>query len=133
MSLEAAIYTILTSDPDVSFLVSNRVYPSQQEQEVQYPSITYETLGNDSGQSFSGVSGLAARRIQMNCWSQDFDKLVELSEAARITLQAYRGTVATVEIQNVMFENLVDMPFNEDLEVYHRVMEFQIWHTEAQS
>lgn len=133
MSLEFAINSILTSDADISTVVANRIYPSQQEQEVEYPSITYETFGNESFQSFSGISGLAVRRVQINIWATDYDQLCALAEQVRLAIQTYRGTVATIEIQNVIYENMVDMPFNDDLRVYHRVQEFDIWHTEAQS
>lgn len=133
MSLEFAIYSILTSDSDINTVVANRVYPSQQEQEVEYPSITYETFGNESFQSFSGISGLAVRRVQINIWASDFDQLCSLAEQVRLALQTYRGTVATIEIQNVTYENMGDMPFNDEVKVYHRVQEFKIWHTEAQS
>ena len=93
MSIEATIYSTLTTDATVAGLVGSgsptvyRVYPNLAPDGVAVPYVTYELVAYTSYDYVSGAPTAHRKVFQINCISDDFDEAKTLVEAARSALE----------------------------------------------
>lgn len=106
-----AIYSILTSDSDVSAIVSTRVYPQIAAQEAAFPFVVYVLQNVDPSDTKSGVSTLDEVRYDIIVASEAYAEASDLTEKIRTALDRYSGTVAGVVIDSIQF---IDLDVNND-------------------
>ncbi len=106
-----AIYSILTSDSDVSAIVGNRVYPQIAAQEAAFPFVVYVLQNVDPSDTKSGVSTLDEVRYDIIVASENYAEASDLTEKIRTALDRYSGTVAGVVIDSIQF---IDLDVNND-------------------
>jgi hypothetical protein len=131
--IEEALYSLLANTPSIVALVDDRIYPNGGAEDDRYPLVTYEKIRGASEQSHDGISGLAHPIFQINCFASKYSDTITLAEAIRLLLQGYRGTVAGVEIQSSRFLGDQDVGRDPETKAYARVLDFEIYHSEAQS
>ena len=106
-----AIYSILTSDSDVSAIVGNRVYPQIAAQEAAFPFVVYVLQNVDPSDTKSGVSTLDEVRYDIIVASENYAEASDLTGKIRTALDRYSGTVAGVVIDSIQF---IDLDVNND-------------------
>ena len=129
MSLESELYGFLVSNPVISAVVADRVYPLLMPQNTQLPAITYQRISGASEQSMTGASGLAHPRIQLDCWGSTYKDVTVLREVLRQVLQGFRGQLGTIFINGVIYVN--DQDFYEwETKTFRTSTDVKIWHNE---
>lgn len=128
-TIEEAIYAKLNGDVNISALVSTRIYPLKMPDKTPMPAITYFRVSGPRVEHFQGSSTLAHPLYQIDAWGKTLREVINLSSKIRNALQGYAGTIASVRIQGILFENDTDL-YEEDTETYHRAMDFRIWYDE---
>jgi len=101
-----AIYSILTSDSDVSAIVGTRVYPQIAAQGAAFPFAVYVLQSVDPSDTKSGVSTLDEVRYDIIVASETYAEASDLTEKIRTALDRYTGTVAGVVIDSIQFIDL---------------------------
>lgn len=132
MTIEEAISAHLAADAGVSSLVGNRVYPAVAPQKPEVPYIVYTRISSAREHSHDGASGLARPRFQFDCASRSYIGAMELSNAVRLALDAFQGTMGGsggVDVHAVFIEDEQDS-YDDELKLYWRSLDFIIWHTE---
>lgn len=134
--IEQAIYSIVSGDADISAVVSTRIYPNVAPQSAALPYITYQKISAYHDQATTNSTGLANGVFQINCWSDDYDELKDLTEKVRLALQAYSpATVAGCYIAAVHLLDERDAPsdpeFGQDIGVFGTQSDFRIWFNET--
>lgn len=100
MSLEATLFTILTSDAAVSAIVGTRVYPAQVEKPT-VPYVTYEVRGGEDTFTRSGYTGLESRTVTINCIAHVYDDAVSLANAVKAAIPLWGGNWAGTDVRMI--------------------------------
>lgn len=101
-----AIYSILTSDSDVSAIVGTRVYPQIAAQGAAFPFVVYVLQDTSPSDTKSGVSTLDEVRYDIVVASETYAEASDLTNKIRTALDRYTGTVAGVVIDSIQFTDL---------------------------
>jgi predicted ATP-dependent serine protease len=101
-----AIYSILTSDSDVSAIVGTRVYPQIAAQGAAFPFVVYVLQDTSPSDTKSGVSTLDEVRYDIVVASETYAEASNLTNKIRTALDRYTGTVAGVVIDSIQFIDL---------------------------
>ena len=101
-----AIYSILTSDSDVSAIVGTRVYPQIAAQGAAFPFVVYVLQDTSPSDTKSGVSTLDEVRYDIVVASETYAEASDLTNKIRTALDRYTGTVAGVVIDSIQFIDL---------------------------
>ena len=102
-----------------------KVYPLRAEQGSAPPYIVYNIVSNTPTNTKDGVSELDVWRVQIDVFGTTYAECVSLSDSIRTTLDRYRGTVASVDVDKIVFENEND-GFDDEAEYYHRSQDYFI-------
>lgn len=131
MSIEAAIFSLLTTDSSVSSLVGTRLYPLLAPQDAATPFIVYQRVSASRWTSLEGPSGMAQPRIQIDAYTSTYAAAKTLATAIREKLSGYRGTVAGTRIGGITLITDQDLIENEkDPKLYRVSMDFMVTHDE---
>ncbi len=128
--LEAAIYSVLSADLGLTALVSTRIYPLLLPQNAILPALTYARVSTERESAFVSDPGLSTARIQVDVWADTVASVQNVAEEVRGALHRYRGTIATVVIEESHIENEI-MMYEPETEIYHIVQDYMILHRES--
>ncbi len=69
--IETSFYSLLSQDPGIQAVVSDRIYPVLLTTDGQYPAITWQIV---SGHTAPGLTtrGLQRWRVQVDCWGERY-------------------------------------------------------------
>lgn len=109
MGAEAALYSLLTADSDVSALVGLRVGPEPMTDPALaiLPFITHERIGTPvTAASRSGVIGYRQSIHEVNCWAATAGAAKALADHARDALnQKNQATAGGTWVQHISIED----------------------------
>lgn len=91
--LETAMCELLDASSDVVELRDNRIYPDLTEQNPETPYQVYFRIDNQHEHHLRGSSGLCHVRVQLNSYAKSKLEARRLTEASRIALDGFTGTV----------------------------------------
>jgi len=129
--VEKAIYYRLANASSVTSLTSTRIYNLQLPQETAMPAIVFQRITTSRDLiAHGGALGLAEAIVQVSIYAETVTSVRALSEAVRVLLHVYKGTLNSVEIILSRLVNEVDL-FDSELEIYHVAMDFQVKFREA--
>ena len=133
MSIETGLYSRLTTDTDVSGVISTRAYPLRLPQGYTLPALSYQRISTDRVHELDGVTGRAVARFQVDCWAETYQAVRDLANKVRLALDGHSGTLGSeTGIGNIHLVSDRDL-FEEDVEIYRATLDFQIQYTEATS
>ena len=104
MSLEAAIYDILSGAAGVTSLVggsrSPRIFPVTIPQGKSVPAVVFQQIGSDDLTTCDGPGDFRTDRVQITCWADDPDDARSLAEEVRDAMQseAASGSLGSVTV-----------------------------------
>lgn len=93
MSVEAGLYSILSSSTTLSVLVSDRIFPKTRRNCNTFPALVYHRISTNPVSSHDAAEGLARIRFQIDCIGSSFASAIEVAAAVRGVLSGYRGYV----------------------------------------
>jgi hypothetical protein len=125
MKAGPALYGILSTDTDVSAIVSTRIYPEIAAQGSALPLVVYKFSGLVPSDTKSGVSTLDEETYNLVAIAASYTDVTNLSEKIRAALDRYTGTVNAVEVQSVEFTGY-DVDYDATNEVYAAATEFTL-------
>jgi len=99
MSPFVTIRTILLADVDVA-AITTRIYP-RVPQTPTFPLITIRKISGDQDM----LLDYAHPRMQVTAWAATYEAGEELATAIRQALQRYRGVVAGMTVERIVFLN----------------------------
>tara|TARA_R110002020_G_scaffold451901_1_gene666118 strand:- start:9863 stop:10327 length:465 start_codon:yes stop_codon:yes gene_type:complete len=139
---EAAIYTLLTSDTDITDIIGDNVYPVLAPQNITGPYIRFQTITQLPDRQLIAASTLQHSRIQIdgyvregNATSSPYFIIKDLMNKIRLALDGYRGDVvidggSTVHIDSLSLLNSEDILTGPndggDIPVYHISSDYSI-------
>jgi hypothetical protein len=124
MTVEADLFTRLSTFTGLSALVADKVYPLILPQGVTLPAVSYQRVSSIRPSAMGADIGIVRARFQVDVWAQDFDSSKAIAEQIRLALQCYHGT-GTVEILEIFFLNEVDL-YEENTRIAHQALDFEV-------
>lgn len=137
MTVEASLYSELTSDGTVAGLVSTRVYPLFAPQGVALPYVVYQFISRITEYSQSGPTGMKRPRVQIRSVAATYDGAQALAAAVESVLSGFSGTLGGVggtSTDAAFLDNELDVyearlvPFEPDLSAHEIVQDYILWH-----
>lgn len=125
----AELVARLKTDPDVSALAGQRVYPAPAPETATLPNITWQQIGDAPNRVAAGVLNVRQTRLQINVWDDARFGTLTLEVAVRVSLDEWilQGAVLMATVINVT--DLIDTSFSPLR--YGRALDVQIVHKEA--
>lgn len=93
MEINEALYSYLASYPNLTSLVSNRIYPDVLPQNTPYPAITYQDISETEIDTFNQpASTLMMPVYQFNCWGSTRASAKAVAKQLRAAFKNYKST-----------------------------------------
>lgn len=127
MTVEEALYSILSGNAGVAALVSTRIYPVQPPQGATAPWVVYSKAASPRELTYGQDLG-GHPHFDLVCTGKTFDSAAAVSLAVRAALQNYTGLVGGAggcSIVAAQQQNEVDM-YDPQYLLYHRILDFRI-------
>ena len=132
MSVEATLFTRLTTHAGLSALISTRVHPNKLPQGVALPAVSYRRVSAARVSAMGADTGLVRARFQFDAWAAGYQALLDVKEQLRLALERFSTTTGTV-IQDIFFLNETDMfeaAKEREAEIHHGALDFEIIYEE---
>lgn len=134
--LQQAIRSLIVEDSSVANIVGAGVYAHAAPQGSAFPYVTFFVV-DDVPHTHSLSTGLGGgrQRVQVDCWSTDYEQAKTLSLAIRKALVGNSGTKNGTTIQAILSEGSRDTyekpESAKELGVYGVSEDFMVWSADA--
>jgi hypothetical protein len=127
--IEQALYRLLSTNSDVTALVSTRIYPSIAPQNAAKPYVIYQQITEqDIAKNNDGPGNLPAVTFQLDAYAETYAAARQVARAVRSLLRPYRGSVdlagspsVSVRIAGVTIVRTTDFNETDVTPKLHRV------------
>lgn len=127
--IEQALYRLLSTNSNVTALVSTRIYPSKATQGAARPYLIYQQISEqDIAKNSDGPGNLPAVTFQIDAYAETYAVARQLGRAVRELLRPYRGSVelagsptVSVRISCVTIVRTTDFNETDVTPILHRV------------
>jgi hypothetical protein len=124
--IEQDIYNRLNTS-SVTAIVADRIYPTDPNENTNWPFVTYKTTGTQPVLSMAGSSPLALYAVEINIWCKSLQQQQSIASAVSSLLNGYRGgSILMASLADQDNEALGD---EQEGDVYHCVQTFNVWAT----
>jgi len=103
--IEKGLVTYLSSDSNITALVSDRIYGSRMPQSPTYPNIVYSRISADRDRTVEGANGIERARIQLDCRARTYGEAKDLAAAVIDSIEDYSGLMGTITVRHVAIDN----------------------------
>lgn len=121
MSLESAIYTVLTGNADVKRMVTRRVYPIVLPQNCDFPAVSYQRITGVKVNDLQGYGNLQNARIQVDAWAKSYDEVKQLGAYIHTAMNG-AGTFHSLLVTD-------SDGYDADAGLFRLTMDFSAWGT----
>ena len=112
MSLEKAIYSLITTDSAINALIGVRFYPQQAVQSVSESYCTYKVLSIVNQPFFDGQAAIKTARVQVDCFGSGEDSYSNSVEIAEAVKGLYGAASTVLSIKFLL------ITIDEDSDIY---------------
>jgi hypothetical protein len=130
MGLEAAIVTTAEAHAGLIALIKTgsvtRIYPVVAPQSTTYPLVTYRVISQQHDEAMGTTSTVIRRRVEFhvqdnsaNAYSDTIDVSAQLIDC----FNRFSGTVGGFVIHEAFIDNVTDLAYDLDSDVYTRVVD----------
>lgn len=125
-SVEAAIYTILSSNISVSILAGTRIFPLTRGNCTTFPAVSYQRISTRPLLTHDDTDGLDTVRFQINSYGKSFSQAMSMAGAVRSALSGWNSWVGEVYV-TALFDNERQL-FENETGIYGISQDFMIKH-----
>lgn len=130
--IEEGLYSHLSSDGNITALVSTRIYPEWMPQEGTLPALVFSRISSPRRLDMEGSSGYMDVRMRVDCYASSYSAVKALADAVRVSLNNVTGTLGGESVQRVMLLDDRDLGDVDGDAVYRRVaLDFMVVYQEA--
>ena len=130
MTIEAALYSYLSTYSGLTALTGTRIYPIMIAQEAVMPAVAYQLVDDLPVHSGGADLIVHAARFQFSCYGTSYLNACAVAAQIKAALQDYSGTMGGaggVTVQRSFLEMTTDL-YDEDMRRCGRACDFIIWH-----
>ena len=123
--IKNAVYNILINDATLEAIVGTKIYPIMAPQETEWPFIVIQKNSVEPTDIKGAVSTDDVQNFQVDCYARTEREVQTISARIRVLLDQYSGTVSSINVQNIVFENETDGDFNYASEVFAKSQDYR--------
>jgi hypothetical protein len=137
MTIETALFSYLSTKPEITALVNTRIYATIAPSSVTFPFITFKILSEASEHDMGGAVGLTRVLVQLDAWAYEVSERQAIAEALRNVLDGFKDLMGTeqLDVRNCFMENRTTFEepdkHGKNLPVHRSSIDFSIWHVES--
>lgn len=121
------VHDLLKNAPAVTNEVADKIFPIIVPQNTQFPAITYEMLGNEPLKVLGNQKIADTVSVQINVFAYSYAKVSSIAQAVKGVLDFKNNfTNNGIHVCNIQPENEMDGAFDSELNLYHRVLKYEI-------
>lgn len=129
MSVEQAVKARLDAHAGTAALVSDRNHPQERPQDGVLPANVYSIINDEPVHAMGADAGIRIARVRIHSYASSFGGAVELSEQVRLALSRFRGTSASIVIQDSLEDDMLEAYAPEaGVGVFHRARDFRVFY-----
>jgi len=102
-----------------------KTYPMRAKQGQAAPYMVYTVISDRPTDTKEGPSELDVKRVQIDTYAATYAECMTLMASVRSTIDRYRGTVQSVVVDKIVFENEQDF-YDNEAELYRRSQDYFI-------
>jgi hypothetical protein len=112
-----AIYKLLSTNANVTAIVSTRIYPDMATQDAAYPFIVYSHENTTPTDTKDGASPMDAENFEIRVFAKSYSVAQDIAVKVRNALDQFKGTSEGIKISQIIFENQqsIDMDFDNHI------------------
>lgn len=130
MTIEAEIFTRLSTETAFDDLVAGRVYPLQAPQGVAAPFVVYRQIDAVRESGMGADSDVVACRIQLDAFAATYDDVKEVATELRKALQRWRNPALSTPVLETYIATEADF-LESEIGLYRSTTDIQIWYRES--
>lgn len=123
MPLEGRLYATLSGFSSLTTLVGDNIFPQKIPQGTSPPVVIYKRISGYRVHDLQGYSGLENPRVQIDVFTTSLD------ERRQIADQVIDAMEASTVFKAIMIPSPID-EWDDNLEIYRRILQFSIWNDE---
>ena len=128
MTIEAVLFTRLSTFAGLAALVSTRVYPLAAPQNVVLPYLTYRRVSSVRTSAFGSDTNNVTARFQIDVWAASFASARNVAEQVTLAMQRWRNTTGTV-VDDTFIENQIDL-YEPEIDTFHIAVDIRTHYRE---
>lgn len=106
MTIEADLYSLLTSSTNIAAYSSNRVYEEQLPQSAIYPAINY-FLVSAVREPLMGLDAVNIQsRFQIDCWATSPSSVNAFTNVVISAIERYKSSTGTMAIESIFIDDV---------------------------
>lgn len=126
MSVESAVLARLKATAAVTNLTTTaRIYGMRLPQKPTYPAIRIQKISETRVSLMGADSGVVHTRMQVDSYGETYSSARGLADAVRGALKRFRGTSASVVVQDVTLDNEFAVD-EDDVDVYRVQQDYMV-------
>lgn len=125
MSIEAQLFSYLTSDSTLAALIGDRLYPLLIPVDEEHPAIAYQMMDRDEEETHKGPAGTIWKDFQFSIQDKSYPGVLTVEEAVITAMQAWKGTAGDYKVTRCMCTMAVD-GYNLGGDIFTRRVRFEI-------
>jgi len=133
MIIEQGLHDKLAATAAITALVSTRIYYVRAPANVTAPYVTIQKISAPRGHTYTGPSGLAEARFQLNIIASTYTVCKSIAAAIQAVLDGFSGVMGTggVNVGGCFYDNETDLPYDDELGLYGLAVDYLITHEEV--
>lgn len=125
MSFEADLNAHLQAGSSIAALVAERIWPVLRDEGSDLPAVTTQIVSDTPSTELDDGDGyLINFRVQIDCWSRDYDQVRTLAEAVRTRMQTAASTFSATPLPGSGGEN-----YEHETKIFRVSRDFSCWYT----
>lgn len=132
-AFEEELQSYLETDPGVSALVEDHIYPVRRPEKSPIPAVEWRRVDASrvyTHTPFIETDAWVQTRIQVDCWAYTFTEALNVGNAVLAALSGYEGGVTGTLIQSSMAVDEADS-YEADTKFYRRRLDFRMMYEDA--
>ena len=136
IDISEALFKYLSSVPEITDLVGDRIYPVLLPEDCALPAIVYSPVYCDYDSALQGDTGFVRQTMQVVCHANTYLKTRRLSRMVKNAIQDFRGDMEGLNIAAVFIKTDYELSGNTslkfDTEEYMSSIEFEFHFNEKE-
>jgi hypothetical protein len=121
MTASQLVYRLLSTDPALTALVGEKIFPVVVPQDVLPPFVRYQLISRPQNVGVLNCAPLVAR-VQISCYAPVYDLVEQIEQACYVAVNGYEEPDTDTEIAAVDATDL----FEEDALLFHRTLDLRV-------
>lgn len=128
--IEEGLIPFILADAGLSALIGTRLHDDVLPQSPTLPALVWQRISTPREYSQSGSSHYAMPRFQFACWANTRLETLQVADALRTALEAYKGAMGSEIVYGIFVENELS-GYDPDTGLRRQIVDYRIDHKEA--